>query len=73
MNPGGRVITVPLLHNDAVSPLFQAVIEATEEAVDNSLFKATTTAGYGGHTVDGLPVARVLEICRKHNLLRETR
>jgi D-aminopeptidase len=73
MNPDGRVITAPVLHNDAVSPLFQAVIEATEEAVYNSLFKATTTAGYGGHTVEGLPVARVLEICRKHNLLRETR
>ena len=57
-----------LLPNDAVSPLFLAVIEATEEAVYNSLFKATTTSGRG-HTVEALPLDRTVEILRKHGLI----
>jgi D-aminopeptidase len=56
------------LGNDAMSPLFLAVIEATEEAIYNSLFKATTTTGRG-HTVEALPLDRTLEILRKHDLL----
>ena len=55
------------LSNDSVSPLFLAVIEATEEAVYNSLFKATTTTGKG-HTVEALPLDRTMEILRKHGL-----
>ncbi len=45
------------LANDATSPLFLAVIEATEEAIYNSLFKATTTSGRG-RTVEALPLDR---------------
>lgn len=48
------------LHNDACSPLFLAAIEATEEAILNSLFAARTTKGYGGHTVEALPLERIL-------------
>jgi D-aminopeptidase len=51
---------------DALSPLFQAVIEATEEAIYNSLFKAETMTGRGGRTVEALPLDRVREIFRKH-------
>jgi D-aminopeptidase len=58
------------LGNDAMSPLFLAVIEATEEAIYNSLFKATTTTGRG-HTVEALPLDRTLEILRKHGLLNQ--
>ncbi|HEY0969310.1 MAG TPA: P1 family peptidase [Opitutaceae bacterium] len=58
-----------LLANDAMSPLFQAVKEATEEAVYNSLFMATTVTGYEGRTIEALPTDRVLEILRGHNLL----
>jgi len=61
--------TVKTLGNDAMSPLFLAVIESTEEAIYNSLFKATTTTGKG-HTVEALPLDRALEILRKHNLVR---
>jgi D-aminopeptidase len=60
--------TVALLSNEAMSPLFLAVIEATEEAIYNSLFAATTTSGRG-HTVEALPLDRTLEILRKHNAL----
>src|SRR5206468_9752856 len=57
---------VILLSNDAMSPLFLAVIEATEEAIYNSLFRATTTTGRG-HTVEALPIDRTLEILRRHS------
>lgn len=59
---------VKLLPNDAMSPLFLAVIEATEEAIYNSLFRATTITGRG-RTVEALPVERTLEILRKHGAL----
>ncbi len=52
-----------LLSNDAVSQLFEAVIEATEEAVYNSLFRARTMEG-NGHRAEALPADRVLEILR---------
>jgi D-aminopeptidase len=61
--------TVKTLANDAMSPLFLAVIESTEEAIYNSLFKATTVSGKG-HTVEALPLDRTVEILRKHGLVR---
>jgi len=60
------------LANDAVSPLFLAVIEATEEAIYNSLFRANTTSGRG-RTVEALPLDRTLEILRKHGLTMPNR
>jgi D-aminopeptidase len=53
-----------VLHNDRVSPLFLATIEATEEAIINSLFAAETMTG-SGHTVEVLPVEKVLEMMKK--------
>ena len=58
-----------LLSNEAMSPLFLAAIEATEEAIYNSLFRARTTSGRG-HTVEALPIDRTLEILRKYNALK---
>jgi D-aminopeptidase len=58
--------------NDAMSPLFLAVIEATEEAIYNSLFRATTVSGRG-RTVEALPMDRTLEILRKHGLITVSR
>lgn len=58
-----------LISNDAMSPLFLAVIEATEEAIYNSLLRATTTTGRG-HTVEALPIDRTIEILRKHGAIR---
>jgi D-aminopeptidase len=60
--------SIKVLDNDSMSPLFLAVIEATEEAIYNSLFRATTITGRG-HTVEALPVDRTLEILLKHNAL----
>lgn len=57
-----------LVTNDAMSPLFEAVIEATEEAVLNSLFKAETTTG-NGRTVQALPLERVLPLLRARGVI----
>lgn len=54
--------------NDAMSPIFLAVIEATEEAIYNSLFRATTMTGCG-HTIEALPLEPTLQILRKRSLL----
>ena len=56
---------IKVLGNDAMSPLFQGVIEATEEAIVNSMLKATTVTG-NGRTVEALPIDRIREILRKY-------
>lgn len=58
-----------LLQNDAMTPLFGAVIEATEEAVYNSLFRARTMEG-NGRRVEALPVRRVVEILKERKAIR---
>jgi D-aminopeptidase len=58
-----------VLSNEAMSPLFLAVIEATEEAIYDSLFRAMTTTGRG-HTVEALPIDRTLEILRKYGAVQ---
>ncbi len=57
------------VENSAMSPLFQAVAEAAEEAVYNSLFRATTVTGRDGHTARALPIERTLEILERYNAL----
>lgn len=59
------------LKNDALSPLFLATIEATEEAILNSLFAAKTTVGRDGHTVKALPKEEVLEIMKKYHKIAD--
>jgi D-aminopeptidase len=59
-----------LVSNEGMSPLFEAVIEATEEAIYNSMFKATTTTGHG-RTIEALPINKTLDILRAHKLLKE--
>ena len=58
-----------MLTNDAMSPLFEAVVEATEEAIYNSMLQATTVTG-NGHTVEALPIDRVVTILREHKLTK---
>lgn len=55
-----------LLRNDAMSPLFMATIEATEEAIINSLFNAETMTGRDGHKVDALPIDKVLRLMEQN-------
>jgi D-aminopeptidase len=68
--PGIREpITVSDLPNDAMTALFQAAVEATEEAVYNSLFKAVTVSGHHG-TTEALPIDKTIEILARHGLPR---
>lgn len=60
------------LPNEGMSPLFQSVAEATEEAIYNSLFKATPVRGRT-QTVDALPIDRTLEVLRRYNALNQDR
>ena len=62
--------SVELLGNDAMSPLFQAVIEATEEAILNSLFKATSVTGKDNRTVEALPIDQTRELLRKYGKIK---
>jgi D-aminopeptidase len=64
----GRLRHAEVLSNEAMSPLFLAVIEATEEAIYNSLFRATTITGQG-HTVEAIPIDRTVEILRKYGVV----
>ncbi len=61
--------TTTVLRDDRLSPLFQGVREATEEAVVNSLLKATTTAGRDGRIVEAIDPSEVERICRKFGLV----
>jgi D-aminopeptidase len=54
-----------------MSGLFQAAIEATEEAIYNSLLKATDVTGRGGRTVQALPIPETMEILKKYGVIRE--
>lgn len=66
---GSAVNDLQVLANESMSPLFLAVVEATEEAIINSLLKASTVRGRDGHTAQAIPVEKVREICQKYNSL----
>jgi D-aminopeptidase len=57
------------LSNDAMSPLFLATIEATEEAIVNSLLRATTVTS-NGRMVEALPIERTKDVLRRYNVIR---
>ncbi|MFN2414088.1 MAG: P1 family peptidase [Pyrinomonadaceae bacterium] len=61
---------VELLPNDAMSPLFLACVEATEEAVYNSMLRATTVTGRAGTRVEALPIDKTVEILRRYGAIR---
>jgi D-aminopeptidase len=58
------VRAVEELENDAMSPLFLAAVESVEEAVYNSLTRATTIVGYRGAKAEALPIDRLRELLR---------
>ena len=63
-----RMGTVELLGNDWMSPLFQATMDATEEAIYNSLLRAETVRGYRG-VVRALPVDSTVLILKRHGAI----
>lgn len=62
----------PIVPNDRMSPLFQAVAEATEEAIYNALLKAESSTGQRG-TIQALPLERTLEVLSAHGVLEAGR
>ncbi|MDG1571406.1 P1 family peptidase [Robiginitalea sp. M366] len=62
--PNGITATVETLHNDAMSPLFLAAIEATEEAIWNALTAAETLSGHRG-TIEALDMSKVLQVLKE--------
>jgi len=70
INASDKVRNVQVLGNDAMSPLFEAVIEATEEAIYNSMFRATSVTGKEKRTIEALPIDRVKELLRKYGRIR---
>ena len=56
---------IPSLRNEAMTSLFLATIEATEEAILNSLFAGETTVGRDGHKIEALPKEKVMEMLRE--------
>ena len=58
-----------VLRNDEMSALFMATIEATEEAIINSLFAAKTMTG-NGRTIESMPIEQVLPILKKAGVIR---
>jgi D-aminopeptidase len=67
----GKTQSNNLLRNDELSPLFMAAIEATEEAIINSIITASTITGKNKRKVESLPVGELLEIMNKYNRLRK--
>ena len=60
--------STPPLSNNAMSPLFEAVIESTEEAIYNSLLMATTVVGHRG-TAEALPIDQTLAVLRRYGVI----
>ena len=56
---------LPPAGDDRLSRMFAAVIEATEEAIYNSLLRATTVRGRDGHVAEAIPIARLREILKR--------
>jgi D-aminopeptidase len=62
-----RLLSTADLSNDDMSGLFEGVVEATEEAIYNSLFMATSVTARG-RIVEAIPLDRVREILAKYNV-----
>jgi D-aminopeptidase len=64
-----RSSNVQMLANDQMDFLFEATVQATEEAVVNAMIAAKTMTGINGHTVEALPHDRLREVLKKYNRL----
>ena len=74
-NPGawrkGGESGLVMLSNDCMTPFFEAVVQAVEEAIVNALVAAETMTGFNGNTVYALPHERLRDVLRKYNRLEE--
>jgi L-aminopeptidase/D-esterase-like protein len=70
---GKSTVDVRMLPNDRMDALFEATVQATEEAVVNAMVAASTMTGPEGHTVEALPHDRLREVLKKYNRLAEVK
>ena len=68
--PGDEVRTIEDLSNDDISAVFQATVEATEEAVYNSMFKAVTMSSRWG-TREALPIEATVEVLKRYGVVKD--
>jgi len=66
---GEGLATVQMVSNEEISPIFDATVYATEEAIINALVAADTMVGADNHRVEGLPHDRLREVLKKYNRL----
>jgi len=66
LDDSGPMREITELENSAVNPLFLAAVEATEEAILNSLFMAETMKGHDGRVQEALPVDKVMDILKRY-------
>ena len=69
-NPSG-LVPLTMLPNDLLGPLFEATVQATEEAIVNALVAAETLTGVDNHRVVALPHDRLQQVLKKYNRLAE--
>lgn len=67
---GEGISKVELLNNDMLTPIFLATIEATEEAIINSMFAAQTMTSRGGRKIEALPIDKILPIMKKYGRVK---
>lgn len=63
---------IQMLPNNELNPVFEAAVQATEEAIINAMIGAETMTGIDGHKVYALPQDRLRDVLKKHNRLAET-
>jgi L-aminopeptidase/D-esterase-like protein len=72
-NPGAAAAQAPMnvamAPNDGLNPVFEAAVQAVEEAIVNAMVGAETMTGYQGHTVTALPHDRLRDVLKKYNRL----
>jgi D-aminopeptidase len=68
-----KTAPVEMLSNDRVDALFEATVQATEEAVVNAMVAAKTMTGLDGHLVEALPHGKLREVLKKYNRLTDAR
>jgi L-aminopeptidase/D-esterase-like protein len=69
VDPDRRSTTIEALANEAMNPLFEATVEAVEEAIINALVASDTMIGRDGNRAEGIPIPQLLEILKKYNRL----
>ena len=68
-----RFVDIDLMPNDIINPLFDATVQATEEAIINAMIAAETMEGINGNKAHRLPHQSVVNILKKYNRIQKTK